>query len=150
MTTNIFDKEANQSLLERFQKLTADSLALWGKMNAAQMVLHCQKPLDVAEGKLLIKGGLLGFLFGKMAKNSFIKNKGFSKNSPTAPEFKITETPQFDKEKQILTDTIKKFGELGPSVIANRKHPFFGEMTDTEWGTLHYVHLDHHLKQFGA
>ena len=77
---NIFDKEANQNLLERFDKINADSKPLWGKMTVAQMLLHCQKPIDVAEGRLILKGGLLGFLFGKMAKNSFLKNSAFSKN----------------------------------------------------------------------
>jgi hypothetical protein len=147
---NIFDKEANKSLLERFEKITPESTSLWGKMNAAQMVLHCQKPIDVAEGRIMISGGLMGFLFGKMAKNSFLKNNAFGKNSPTASEFKVTFAPDFDKEKQTLTNQIKRFGEKGPAVITNKKHPFFGEMTDEEWGRLHYVHLDHHLKQFGA
>src|SRR3954470_22181959 len=96
---NIFDKQANQELSERLGKLTPETKPLWGKMNAAQMVLHAQKPLDVALGKLMIKGGLLGFLFGKMAKNGFLKNNGFSKNSPTAPAFKISGTPDFEKEK---------------------------------------------------
>jgi hypothetical protein len=147
--TNIFDKEDNRHLLDRLEKLTPESKALWGKMNVAQMLLHCQKPIDVALGKLMIKGGLLGFLFGKMAKNSFLKNKAFSKNSPTAPQFKINGLPEFEVEKRELMFVVKAFGEQGPSIIANKKHPFFGEMTDEEWGMLQYLHLDHHLKQFG-
>lgn len=150
MNTNIFDRQTNQNLLERFEKINANTPSLWGKMNPAQMVLHCQKPLDVAEGKLMIKGGLLGFFFGKLAKNNFINNKRIAKNSPTAPEFKIAFTPDFETEKSILTRTIHKFGTLGATAITNKKHPFFGEMTDEEWGILQFVHLDHHLKQFGA
>jgi len=146
---DIFDKRDNRILLERLEKLTSESQPLWGKMNVAQMVLHCQKPLDVALGKLIISGGILGFLFGKMAKNSFLKNQGFSKNSPTAPEFKITGEPDFEKEKRELISIVKAFGETGPAIITNKRHPFFGEMTSDEWGSLHYIHLDHHLKQFG-
>jgi len=146
---NIFDKEANRELIERLEKLTLESKALWGKMSVSQMVLHAQKPLDVALGKLMIKGGLLGFLFGKMAKNSFLKNHGFSKNSPTAPQFKIGWMPDFEKEKNELISKVRAFGDKGPDIIANKKHPFFGEMTAEEWGKLHYIHLDHHLKQFG-
>ena len=147
---NIFNKEDNAQLLERFDKLYDDSQALWGKMTAAQTMLHCQKPIDVAEGKLMIKGGLLGFMFGKIAKNSFLKHSGFSKNAPTAPQFKITTSPNFENEKRTLAALIKKFGDQGPAVITNKTHPFFGFMTDQEWGRLHYVHLDHHLKQFGV
>ena len=146
---DIFDKRDNRILLERLEKLTFESQPLWGKMNVAQMVLHCQKPLDVALGKLIISGGILGFLFGKMAKNSFLKNQGFSKNSPTAPEFKITGDPDFEKEKRELISIVKAFGETGPAIITNKRHPFFGEMTSDEWGSLHYIHMDHHLKQFG-
>jgi len=149
MMTNIFDAQANQNILERLDKLGANDKPLWGKMTAAQTMLHCQKPIEVAEGKLMIKGGLLGFLFGKMAKNGFLKHSGFSKNSPTAPQFKITSSPDFESEKQTLMHLIAKFGSQGPAVITNKNHPFFGVMTDEEWGRLHYIHLDHHLKQFG-
>jgi len=146
---NIFDKEANKSLLDRFEKLSDDTQPLWGKMTVSQMVLHCQKPLDVALGKLILGGGLLGMLFGKMAKNSFLKNRGFSKNAPTAPQFKISGVPDFEKEKSELLLMVTAFGNVGPDIITNKKHPFFGVMTDEEWGILHYIHLDHHLKQFG-
>ena len=146
---NIFDKQANRQLIERLEKLTSESIPLWGKMTASQMVLHAQKPLDVAVGKLTIKGGLLGFLFGKMAKNSFLKNLGFSKNSPTAPQFKIHTAPEFETEKSELINIIATFREKGAAVITNKHHPFFGTMTDDEWGILHYIHIDHHLKQFG-
>lgn len=144
---NIFDKQDNQELIARLDKLTPESKPLWGKMNVCQMVAHCQKPLDVAEGRLKINGGILGFLFGKIAKNSFL-NKEIKKNMMTAPAFKIEGTPEFDSEWATLKALVRKFGEKGPDVIAEKKHPLFGEMTDTEWGTLQYKHLDHHLKQF--
>lgn len=147
--TNIFDAADNQSLQNRLQQLTADTTPIWGKMNASQMVLHCQKPLDVADGKLILNRSLIGLLFGKMAKNSFLKNDEFQKNLPTAPQFKINHDPEFDHEKQVLMDLIKKFGTVGPKVLVNKKHPFFGTMTDDEWGILQYKHLDHHLRQFG-
>jgi uncharacterized protein DUF1569 len=146
---NIFNTEDNKSILQRLEKLSANAKPLWGKMNVSQMLLHCQKPLDVATGKLVLKHGLIGWLFGKMAKKSLLKNLGFGKNSPTAPEFKIAETPDFEKEKKTLMDLVKEFGKKGPDVIVNKTHPFFGLMTDEEWGVLQYVHLNHHLKQFG-
>jgi hypothetical protein len=147
--TNIFDAADNGSLQIRLQQLTPDTTPIWGKMNAAQVVMHCQKPLDVADGKLILKRSLIGFLFGKMAKNSFIKKDEFDKNLPTAAEFKITNQPEFEKEKQILLESIKKFGAVGPKVLVNKKHPFFGMMNDEEWSILQYKHLDHHLRQFG-
>ena len=147
---NIFDKAANQIILERLDKLTPASQAQWGKMSVAQMLLHCQKPIDVLTGKLRLKGGLLGFLFGKMAKSNFLKMRGFSKNAPTHPLFRIKHEPDFETEKQILMAQVSSLGQLGGESIAVNKHPFFGPMTDEEWGGLMYIHLDHHLTQFGV
>jgi hypothetical protein len=147
---NIFVASDNSNLIERIQSLTPESKPLWGKMNVSQMLLHAQKPLDVAQGKLVLKRGLIGFLFGKMAKNSFMKADEFKKSLPTVPQFKITDTPKFEKEKQVLISIVQNFGRAGTSIISNKKHPFFGELDDEEWGILQYKHLDHHLKQFGV
>ncbi|HEX8563882.1 MAG TPA: DUF1569 domain-containing protein [Flavobacterium sp.] len=146
---NIFDLQGNVSLVRRLEKLRPESRPLWGKMSVSQMLKHCQKPIEVAEGKLIIKGGIMGFLFGKMAKADFLR-RDFRKNSPTVPGFKITDNPDYDTEWNVLVELVTKFREKGPSVIANKKHPFFGEMTEEEWGVLNYKHLDHHLRQFGV
>lgn len=147
---NIFSAADNSRLLERMSKLNERSMPLWGKMDVSQMVKHCQKPLHVADGTLLLKRSLIGFLFGKMAKKSFIENAEIRKNLPTAPEFKISNHPEFQQEWQILYDLVKTFGHIGPAVIANKTHPFFGTMDEEEWGILQYKHLDHHLKQFNV
>jgi hypothetical protein len=146
---NIFETAANLELQERLQNLIKETTTIWGKMNAAQMVLHAQKPLDVADGKLVLGRSLIGFLFGRMAKNSFLKQDDLRKNMPTAPQFKVEVTPNFDIEKEVLMNLIKKFGTIGTQVLVNKKHPFFGSMTDEEWGVLQYKHLDHHFNQFG-
>ncbi|NUY80216.1 DUF1569 domain-containing protein [Flavobacterium sp. MAH-1] len=147
---SIFNQETNAELLERLSKITAQTVPNWGKMNASQMVTHCQKPLDVAEGTLKLPHSFIGKLFGKMVKKQFLSGKPISKNSPTAKEFVIKGTPDFEKEKSVLEAQIRKFGEKGPDAVANKTHPFFGTMTDDEWGKLHYVHLDHHFTQFGV
>ncbi|HEX9981481.1 MAG TPA: DUF1569 domain-containing protein [Flavobacterium sp.] len=147
---NIFNIEDNKNIVGRIERLGPESQPLWGKMNVSQMVTHCQKPLDVAEGRLILKQGLIGLLFGKMAKRDFLTRPEFKKNLPTAPSFKIVSTPEFEAERERLLNQIVRFRETGPAVISNKKHPFFGIMTDEEWGILHYKHLDHHLKQFGV
>lgn len=150
MTKNIFDAEANRSLLNRLANVHEETKPLWGIMNASQMVTHCQKPLDVATGKLTLKHTLIGLLFGRMAKNDFLRRDSFKRNLPTAPQFKIKDTPDFKVEKDILKKLISDFGDKGPSIILNKTHPFFGKMNDEEWGILQYKHLDHHLTQFGT
>ncbi len=148
--SNIFNRADNAQLQQRISNLTATSQPLWGTMTASQMVVHCQKPLDVAEGNLLMKRNIIGFLFGKMARKSFLKKDEFTKNLPTAPQFKITDAPDFENESKILLATVVRFAEVGPAVIHNYTHPFFGTMNEEEWGILQYKHLDHHLKQFNV
>jgi hypothetical protein len=37
-----------------------------------------------------------------------------------------------------------------PLPFAWQPHPIFGLMSDTEWLRWAYLHMDHHLRQFGA
>ena len=119
-------------------------------MTVAQMLLHCQQPVKVALGELQLKHSLIGKLFGKMAKRSFLKNETFKKNLPTAPEFLVKDQPAFDKEKQQLKSLVERLLTANQQAISARVHPFFGKMTAEEWGVLNWKHLDHHLQQFGA
>lgn len=147
---SLFHSNDRIDILRRFEKLNANSPAQWGKMNVTQMLCHCQAPLKVATGELPLKQGVIGLLFGKIAKKSLLKPGNFQQNLPTAPEFKVVTTIlDFEKEREKLFQLIRKFGETGP-LTSRGKHPFFGAMTEEEWDALQWKHLDHHLRQFGA
>ena len=55
---NLFASDAKQFIIERINKLTSESKPLWGKMNVAQMLAHCQMPMGVALGSHKLKGGM--------------------------------------------------------------------------------------------
>lgn len=97
-----------------------------------------------------MRRNLLGFLFGKMARNSMLRSQQLKHNLPTPAQFIPLKDADFATEKKILSDMIRRFGDTGPAVITNKKHPFFGSMDDSQWGVLQYKHLDHHLRQFGV
>jgi hypothetical protein len=142
---------ADRAAIEtRIKALRADSRAQWGKMSVAQMLLHCQQPLRVAIGQLRLKHGLIGKLFGKMAKKKLMAEKPWGKNMPTAPEFKVTKSVEFESERRALLDLVRRFGEGGASSLTPLPHPFFGPLTPDEWSALQWRHLDHHLRQFGV
>jgi len=113
------------------------------------MLAHCQVLLRMALGELDAKRGLMGFLFGRIAKKKILSDQPFKTHLPTLPEAKITGVKEFDTEKQQLIDVIKRF-EAGPGVLTGKRHPFFGPMTIEEWDKLQLKHLDHHLRQFGV
>ena len=146
---SIFNPATTESFIGRINKLTAVTPALWGKMNVAQMLAHCQVPIQVAVGDIITKGGLIALLFGRMAKKKLVGDEPFERNLPTMKEAKILDVRDFEKEKAVLIALVKKF-ESGPGVLIKSPHPFFGPLTVDEWGTLQTKHLDHHLRQFGV
>ncbi len=148
--SSIYNKADNDLIIDRINKLTPESQALWGKMTVDQMLSHCQAPLDFAFGKTPMKANFLMRLLGKIVRNKILNSKEYQKNSPTAPAFIRKETYDFEAAKQGLIERINVFSEQGQEAIKTTKHPFFGEMTYEEWSKMHTMHLDHHLRQFGV
>lgn len=146
---DILNKENLSRLLARIDAVQAGSRPLWGKMNPFQMVVHCQKPLDVYFGTIRLKRGLIGWLFGGMAKKKFLSDAPFPRNLPTVKEFKIIHEGDLQQEKNKLKEMILKFASTA-SADEIHSHPFFGKLTGTEWAALLYKHTDHHLQQFGV
>lgn len=148
--SSLFNASDTQQIIARINKLTTNSQPLWGKMNVTQMLEHCEPPLKVAFGDLKLKRGLIGILFGGMAKKQLMGEKPFRRNLPTAPQFLVKDYGDFESEKQKLIGLVEKFQENGPEGLSKDPHPFFGKLTPEEWDTLQWKHLDHHLNQFGA
>lgn len=145
---NLFDPAIKQNILDRINKLTADSKAQWGKMNVAQMLAHCQMPIGVAEGTHQLKRTLFGRIVGPMVKSMLYNDKPFKRNLPTDPSFIMHgEEKVFETEKQKLLTMIINFSEVN---MINETHPFFGKLSKEQWSRGMYKHLDHHLQQFGV
>lgn len=149
MTKSLFDPFENQQIIDRISKLTEEDKAVWGKMNAAQMLLHCEAPLKVAFGELKLKRGILGILFGNMVKKSMTNEEDFKKNMPTEKNFLVKHSPDFELSRKELIQLVKRFETGGPEGLIAEPHPFFGRLTTKEWDILQWKHLDHHLRQFG-
>ena len=145
---SIFDKNDNQLVITRINKLTQSSQPLWGKMNVDQMFKHTNEAIIVAFGENTIKVNFLMRLLGKLMKNK-VFNSEFRKNSPTAKEFIFTESYDFETSKNELIKNYSRFAE-GHEVIKLTNHPFWGKMTYEDWDKLMWKHVDHHLMQFGV
>lgn len=147
---SVFEPKSNDLLVARIDKLTPIILSQWGKMTVSQMLEHCQQPIKVSQGTLILKPNWMSFLFGKMMKKKLANPQPFARNMPTVKEFQIAHEPDFETAKADLIVLVKQFSEQGHAAIKNTKHPFFGEMTMQEWDYLQWKHLDHHLRQFGV
>ncbi|MBI5852006.1 MAG: DinB family protein [Planctomycetes bacterium] len=147
---SLFDPGQRAKLLDRIAALRPDSQRRWGRMDVAQMLAHCQAPLRVALGDLKLKRGVMGILFGKMAKKKLLDPKPWKPGMPTAPEFIVKDRREFARERDTLVELVRRFGDGGPAALTADPHPFFGPLTAQEWDALQGRHLDHHLHQFGA
>ena len=75
--------------------------------------------------------------------------KGFK----TVPELdqQVGGTPPvvFDNDVRGLRNLVDRFTGR-PRDFKWQPHPQFGQMSEKEWMRLGYLHMDHHLRQFGA
>jgi len=146
---SLFERETTESVISRLQQLQPGTAARWGKMDVAQMLAHCRAPLELYFTEAKLRRGLVGILFGKMAKRRLFSNKPWPQNLPTAPSYRIKGKKDFDTERRLLIESINRFASEG-TTITQKAHPILGKMSSLEWGMLGYRHLHHHLEQFGV
>ncbi len=148
---SIFNSEVSNAIIKRINKLTNETPALWGKMNVAQMLAHCNVTYEmIYENKHKAPGGMLKLMLKLFVKGSVVNEKPYPKNSRTAPAFLIVDPRVFEEEKNRLINYIQKTQELGESYFSNKESHSFGLLTKSEWNNMMYKHLDHHLAQFGV
>jgi hypothetical protein len=152
MAKSILNTTDLQGLVERLDRLSPESKALWGIMTVNQMLAHLNDTIKIALGMRDAKN-----------KGNFVTNKivfplmtyvftSWPKNLPTAPEmaqqYKGTPAKDFYTEREFLKKMMDIFTEREGSKM--KEHPLFGKLTKEQWGDLLWVHYNHHLKQFGV
>ncbi|MGB3152420.1 MAG: DUF1569 domain-containing protein [Maribacter sp.] len=148
---NLFDQKECQETVERINKLTPETQGLWGKMDVAQMMAHCNVAYEIPYTDKHPKPNAFAKIMVKLfAKNTVIGDKPYKKNIPTSPIFRVTTKKDFEKEKKRLIDYLNKTQQLGASHFNGLENPAFGNLTDKQWNTLFSKHLDHHLRQFNV
>lgn len=148
---NVFELATTNELINRIDKLTASTPALWGKMNVSQMLAHCSVTYEMIYDDIhKAPNPFLKLILKLFVKSTVVGDKPYKKNNPTAPAFLITEAKDFEKEKSRLIYYIGKTQALGEAHFEGKKSLSFGKLTSKEWNAMFYKHLDHHLSQFGV
>lgn len=151
MIKNVFDIHISNEFIERINQLTPETKALWGKMDAAQMLAHCCVTYEyIYENIHPRPKGFKKFILKALVKNLVVGEKGYKKNNPTAPEFIMTSNKNFENEKERLINYIKRTQELGEQYFDNRESHSFGVLNKTQWNNMFSKHLNHHFSQFGV
>ena len=145
---NILNQLEFEELKERIKLLSANNSRVWGKMTVEQMVAHCTAQLKLALGEVVAEKQGHSFMRSALGKWIIFSNIPWPKGVNTPNEMNV-ELNQFsftgmeNSKNELLKyiDKVKAAGHFAP-------HPFFGQLSQKEWGRLIYKHLDHHLKQF--
>jgi DinB superfamily len=148
---SIFEKQAREELIQRIEKLSDSSTAIWGKMNVYQMIIHCIKTEEMYLQLKHYDRLLIGRIFGQMSLKGLVKDETpFKKNEPTHPEFKIKDNGYIFATKAKWISLIQGFENKSEADYQDFSHPFFGKMTKAQVGHYNYKHIDHHLRQFNS
>ena len=147
---SFFNTSDTSEMIKRIEKLPSSAQKQWGKMEVAQMLAHCGRSIEMAMGIINPRRVFIGRLIGGFFKSKYTEEKPFSPDSPTSDELKVIDARDFNIEKEHLIQRIKVFSNGGEDACTKHPHPFFGNLTPSDWGIGMYKHLDHHLRQFGG
>ena len=148
---NVFDPAVTAELIQRIEKLSPESPALWGKMSVDQMLAHCCVAYEMAfTNKHPKANALMRFILKTFVKPGVVNEVPYKKNLPTAPAFRIKNEKNFAEEKARLIAFVEQTLSASEATFEGKESPSFGHMNAKEWNNLLYKHLDHHLTQFGV
>ncbi len=147
---NLIETDTKELVKNRIIKISGTSSPLWGQMNAPQMLSHVQGQIEICNGTKPAKNKS-NFITRTIAKwMGLYLPIPLPKNLKTFKEINpnldiLTVHTEIDTAKKNLINSLQ-------SIAKGKKywHPIFGNLSDVEMGKLTYVHLDHHLKQFGV
>jgi len=150
MKKNLLDHVVVAEIIARVQKLNHTSKAQWGLMNATEMLYHCNLAnRQILDGDMeyrptTFKQSILRFLSLNVVPQFPQNRKGAARN-----DTKGTITPdQFENQKKQFIKTIAEFAHHTTPIELT--HPAFGNLTTRQWGVAAWMHMDHHLRQFGV
>ena len=147
---NATDKE---EILRRLRAIWPASQRRWGKMSVAEMICHSSDALKAAMGDLPTKD--VSNLFSRygMKWAALLMPTRWPHGIQTVPECDPqrdgTRPVKMENDLRKLEELLERFTQV-PRGYGFQAHPMFGEMTDSEWMRWGYLHMDHHLRQFGA
>lgn len=145
--------EDRREILNRLRAIGPASQRRWGKMTVAEMICHMNDALRIT----------MSDRPAKPVSNWFTRTgfKWLALNMPmhwphgvsTVPECEAgkggTQPAGMESDLNELRQHLDRFSSQ-PRDFDFQPHPIFGQMTEKEWMRWGYLHIDHHLRQFGA
>ena len=145
--------EDKAEIVRRLETIGPASERRWGKMTVAEMICHLSDAFRVAMSEK----------DAKPVSNVFTRSvmKWFALQAPMAWPHGVSTVPECEAGRGGTppAEMVRDLNELGgllerfskrPHAFEFAEHAIFGKMSDEEWLRWGYLHMDHHLRQFGA
>jgi hypothetical protein len=149
---DLADSTQRVALVDRLRRLTPDSPRQWGRMTPHQAVCHLSDSFRAIMGDKSASSIATPFsrtVIKWIALNVPMKWPPGVKTMPEVDqEVGGTKPVEFARDRHDLEALMEQFAvkqgrELQP-------HPMFGPMTTEQWQRWGWLHMDHHLRQFGV
>jgi hypothetical protein len=143
---------ARAIILSRLLTLAPDSKRQWGRMTPHQAVCHLSDSFRSMMNPVPISSR------SNVFSRTFVKWIAIHSGLPwphgvrTMPEVDQeiggTRPVEFVRDRQELEALIEQFAHRTDATL--QPHPIFGRLSTAEWQRWGHLHMDHHLRQFGA
>jgi len=145
---NVTDRN---EIMQRLSALTPSAQRVWGSMTVEEMICHLSDAFLLALGERAAKPVKMP-VPGKVMKIMALRLPApWPHGVQTVEEVRQggggTTPNTFEADRTRLLEALERFC-ASPGLERN-PHPFFGAMSRADWMRWGYLHMDHHLRQFG-
>ena len=140
-------------ILNRLRRVGPANRRRWGEMTAHEMICHLSDAFRSCLGEREVRPASRWIPRRPFRYAALWVPVRWPRGVQGPPEWdpKAAGTPpgEFESDKKELKKLIDRYTKR-PARFEWPAHPFFGWMPERDWMRLGYLHLDHHLRQFGA
>jgi hypothetical protein len=140
-------------MLRRLKTVSPTSSRRWGRMSPHQMVCHLSDSFLAVSGRKHVSMATSPWQRTVIKWLALYAPLPWPQGIPTRPEIDQTvggtRPSDFAADVALLETLFAQFTDEIDSVNG-LVHPIFGPMSKADWLRWGYLHMDHHLRQFGC
>jgi hypothetical protein len=152
MKATMADPGERAALVARLRTLTPESRRQWGRMTLHQAICHLSdsfrsmmSPEPISSVSTIFSRVVIKWI---ALQAPMQWPRGVKTRPEVDQEIGGTKPVEFGRDRQALELLMEQFAARAGADF--QPHPMFGRMTTEEWQRWGWLHVDHHLRQFGA
>ena len=146
-------QQDKEEIVRRLKSVRPDSTRKWGRMSPHQMICHLNDTFLAVTGQKPVSSVAHPLQRTVVKWFALYVPMRWPPGIPTRPE--IDQEIGGTKPAEFAAD-VAQLESLIELVTARKgefewhAHPIFGQMSESAWMRWAYLHMDHHLRQFGV